>query len=72
MRPGLTGLAQVSGRNGLSWEEKFEKDLEYVEKITLLTDLKILYETVKAVFKKEGINSPASATAELFTGGEDG
>ncbi len=71
VRPGLTGLAQVSGRNGLSWEEKFEKDLEYVEKITFLTDLKILYETVKAVFKKEGINSPASATAELFTGGED-
>ncbi len=55
IRPGLTGLAQVRGRNNLSWEEKFSYDVEYVNNISLLLDLKILLETVVKVFKREGI-----------------
>lgn len=55
VRPGLTGLAQVRGRNGLSWEARFESDLEYVNHITFATDLKILFLTVKQVFKREGV-----------------
>lgn len=70
VRPGLTGLAQVSGRNGLSWEEKFEDDLKYVRKITFLGDLKIICKTVIAVFKKEGISSDTSATMEEFMGND--
>ena len=53
--PGLTGLAQVRGRNNLSWEEKFAYDLEYVEKVSLLLDIRIIFETVIKVFKREGI-----------------
>ena len=55
VRPGLTGLAQVSGRAALSWKEKFEKDVEYVDNVTFLTDLKIVFRTVKKVFKREDI-----------------
>lgn len=55
VRPGLTGLAQVSGRNNLTWKEKFEKDIEYVDNITFLTDVKIVMLTVKNVIKHEGI-----------------
>ncbi|MBO4869795.1 MAG: sugar transferase [Clostridia bacterium] len=55
VRPGLTGLSQVSGRAALSWKEKFEKDVEYVDNVTFLTDLKIVFMTVKKVFKREGI-----------------
>lgn len=68
VRPGLTGLAQVSGRNTVSWEQKFEKDLEYIKEISLVTDVKIIFETVKAVLKKEGISSETSLTMEEFKG----
>lgn len=56
VRPGLTGLAQVSGRNLLSWEDKFKKDIEYVNNITLINDIKIIFKTILVVFKREGIN----------------
>ena len=68
VRPGLTGLAQVSGRNSLSWEEKFEDDITYVEKITFMGDLKILIRTILIVFKGTGISSHTSATMEEFQG----
>lgn len=68
VRPGLTGLAQVSGRNGISWEEKFEDDVRYVDHITLAEDLKIIFKTVGTVFKREGINSDTAATMEMFQG----
>ena len=55
VRPGLTGLAQVSGRAALSWKDKFEKDVEYVDNVTFLMDLKVLFKTVKGVFTREGI-----------------
>lgn len=66
--PGLTGWAQVNGRNAISWEEKFELDLWYVEHISFATDVKIIWLTVKKVLKKEGISSDTSATMEVFTG----
>lgn len=68
VRPGLTGYAQISGRNELSWDEKFEDDLEYVKKITFLGDLKILLKTVVIVLGKKGISSKNSDTMEIFTG----
>lgn len=71
VRPGLTGLAQVSGRNGLSWEERFEDDVRYVDRITFLTDMRILLKTVSAVLKREGISSGTSATMEAFRGSGD-
>ena len=55
VRPGLTGLAQVSGRNAMSWKEKFEKDIEYVDNLTFLMDVKVVLLTVKKVFDREGI-----------------
>jgi len=65
VRPGITGLAQVNGRNNISWEKKFEYDLEYIDNgITFIGDLKILYMTVLKVFKKDGINTEGMATAE--------
>ena len=70
MRPGLTGLAQVSGGNALSWEEKFEDDVRYVRHITFAGDLEILLKTVAAVVKKDGISSGTSATMEAFTGND--
>lgn len=63
VRPGLTGLAQCSGRNAMTWEKKFEYDLTYIEKITFWGDLKILLKTVKAVFIREGIAEEGMATA---------
>lgn len=71
VRPGLTGLAQVNGRNGISWEEKFEDDVQYVEKITFLGDLRIMADTVKTVLGKTGISSGTSATMEPFMGSEE-
>ena len=68
VRPGLTGLAQVNGRNLLTWEEKFEWDVKYVETISLWLDIKILFKTVFNVLKREGISSETSATMEAFTG----
>ncbi|UDQ99510.1 sugar transferase [Lentisphaerae bacterium WC36] len=68
VRPGLTGWAQVNGRNALSWEEKFKYDLEYVEKCGFFFDLKIIFLTFKKVIVKDGINSENSASSEKFTG----
>ena len=70
VRPGLTGLAQVSGRNNLSWKDRFELDLIYTKKYSFLFDIKILFLTVKSVLKKEGINSENSVTMEEFRGNE--
>ena len=70
VRPGLTGLAQVNGRNAISWEEKFELDIEYVDNITFLGDIKIILATVGAVLKRDGISSETSATMEEFMGSE--
>ena len=70
VRPGLTGLAQINGRNAISWEEKFRLDVEYVDNITFLGDIKIILGTVKAVFKRDGISSETSATMEEFMGSE--
>ena len=69
VRPGLTGLAQVSGRNSISWEEKFEDDVRYVDRISFFIDMKILFRTVAAVLRREGINSETAATMEKFRGG---
>ncbi|RHV58435.1 sugar transferase, partial [Clostridiaceae bacterium OM02-2AC] len=68
VRPGLTGFAQVSGRNRVSWKERFRLDVDYVEKVSLLLDLKILFLTVKAVIYKDGITSDNSVTMEEFVG----
>lgn len=68
VRPGFTGLAQVNGRNSISWEEKFEWDVKYVENVTFLNDCRIILKTIKVVFFREGITSDTSATIEAFTG----
>ena len=68
MRPGLSGLAQVSGRNSLSWEEKFNLDVEYVDNVNFIEDLRILFLTIIKVLKREGINSDKAATMEPFKG----
>ncbi len=68
VRPGLTGYAQAYGRNSLTWEEKFEKDVYYVEHVSLWLDIKILCKTVTVVLKREGISSETSATMEEFMG----
>jgi lipopolysaccharide/colanic/teichoic acid biosynthesis glycosyltransferase len=71
VRPGLTGWAQVNGRNAVSWEEKFEMDVWYVENRTFWLDVRILAMTVAAVFDRRGINAPGSATAPEFMGSGD-
>lgn len=63
VRPGLTGLAQVNGRNNMKWETKFEYDLKYIEKITFIKDVKIIFMTVGKVFKRDGISEEGMATA---------
>lgn len=68
VKPGITGLAQINGRNRITWEEKFSYDVQYVENISWKEDIRILAETVLTVFKREGINSENSATMEDFTG----
>ncbi len=68
VRPGLTGLAQVSGRNAITWTEKFNKDIEYVDNVSLGLDISIFFKTIYCVVKKEGINSDSAATMEDFTG----
>lgn len=68
VRPGLTGYAQVHGRNALSWEEKFRLDVEYVEHVTFWGDVKIIWETVLVALKRDGISSETSATMEEFMG----
>ena len=71
VRPGFTGYAQVHGRNAISWEEKFDLDVEYVDHITFLGDWKIIFQTVGAVLKREGISSDTSATMEEFMGNQE-
>ena len=71
VRPGLTGLAQVNGRNSLTWEQKFEDDLKYIQKITFIGDIKIIFTTVSKVLKKEGISFENCATMEAFKGTPD-
>ncbi|MNX30293.1 Undecaprenyl phosphate N,N'-diacetylbacillosamine 1-phosphate transferase [compost metagenome] len=68
VRPGITGWAQVNGRNAISWEEKFKLDVYYVKNVSFLLDVKILFLTVVKVFKSEGINAENVATTESFKG----
>lgn len=68
VRPGLTGLAQISGRNSLTWEAKFEADVEYVDNITFAGDIKIVFVTAMKVLKREGISGANTETMEAFTG----
>lgn len=68
VRPGITGWAQVNGRNAISWQQKFEFDVWYVDHISLILDIKILLATILKVFKSEGISSSTSITMEKFTG----
>lgn len=71
VRPGLTGYAQVNGRNAISWEEKFEDDLKYIENITLINDIKIILKTIKKVIKRNDISQENNATIEEFKGSEE-
>jgi lipopolysaccharide/colanic/teichoic acid biosynthesis glycosyltransferase len=68
VKPGITGWAQVNGRNAISWSQKFAYDIYYVDNVSLMMDIKILFLTVKKVFVSEGINSATSVTMEKFTG----
>ena len=68
VRPGLTGWAQVNGRNAISWEEKFRLDVEYVENVSFFMDLKVIFTTVGKIFRREGISSETAATMEEFKG----
>ena len=68
IKPGLTGLAQISGRNAIQWEEKFKEDIEYVNNITFIQDTKIILKTFIKVFKKDGINQEGNATIRKFEG----
>ena len=70
VRPGFTGYAQVNGRNSITWEDKFDKDVYYVDHVTFLGDWKIVFQTVRTVLKREGISSDTSATMEEFMGSE--
>lgn len=70
VRPGLTGLAQVNGRNSITWDDKFKQDIEYVENITFYNDLKIILKTIIKVFKKDGISSANNVTMDYFKGME--
>ncbi|WP_439033493.1 sugar transferase [Bacillus paranthracis] len=72
VRPGLSGLAQVNGRNAISWEEKFNYDVEYVDNVSFTMDWKIILLTIKKVFIREGINSETAATMEPFKGNQKG
>lgn len=69
-RPGLTGLAQINGRNNLSWEEKFKEDVFYTENISFKLDIKILFKTIIKVIKREGISEEGSVTVRKFEGSD--
>lgn len=71
VRPGITGWAQVNGRNAIEWEDKFKLDIEYVDNQSFLFDMKILFLTVGKVFKSEGVNKEGEATTEKFTGNNE-
>ena len=68
VNPGITGWAQVNGRNSIDWETKFDLDVEYVDKFNIILDIKILFLTVLKVIKRDGINQEGNATMEKFTG----
>ncbi len=68
VRPGITGWAQINGRNSISWEERFEMDIYYVENRSIMFDLKILFLTISKVFKREGISAKGEATMPKFAG----
>ena len=68
VNPGITGWAQINGRNSIDWETKFDLDVEYVDKFNLIMDIKILFLTVLKVIKRDGINQEGNATMEKFTG----
>ena len=70
VRPGFSGYAQISGRNAISWEDKFDLDVQYVDNVTFINDVKIIMLTLKKVFVKDGISSGSSVTMEVFTGNE--
>lgn len=69
IKPGITGWAQVNGRNAISWDKKFEYDVWYIDNMSLLLDIKIIFKTVLKVFKRDGINTDNAATTEPFSGG---
>jgi len=71
MRPGITGLAQVNGRNTISWEDKFDYDVKYIDNFSLLLDLKIIIKTFSKVFKREDINNQDHATMSKFKGDQE-
>lgn len=71
VRPGLSGLAQISGRNAISWKKKFDLDIEYVDNISFIGDFKIILLTIKKVLIREGINSETASTIEPFKGNEE-
>ena len=71
VRPGLSGLAQVNGRNTVEWKEKFRMDVEYVDNITFLGDVKLVVQSFFTAFKKEGISAEGEATVAYFTGNDD-
>lgn len=71
VRPGITGWAQVNGRNAISWEQKFKLDIYYVDHLSLRLDIKIIWLTIKKVIVREGINSETSSTMEAFTGNNE-
>lgn len=68
VKPGLTGYAQVNGRNAISWEDKFKYDVEYIDNVSFIGDWKIIFKTIKKVFVREGISSDTAATMDPFKG----
>lgn len=72
VRPGLTGLAQINGRNTIEWEEKFEEDIKYIKNITFIQDTKIIFKTFTKVLKRDGINQEGNATMTKFEGTKKG
>ena len=71
VRPGITGYAQVSGRNSIDWDSRFDLDVEYVDNISFLMDIEVFIKTIKVVLKQDGINSENHATMEDFKGSQD-
>lgn len=71
VRPGVTGYAQVNGRNSITWEKKFDLDVEYVDNVTFVGDLRIIFKTIKTVLMREGISSDSNVTMEEFAGSKE-
>ena len=67
----MTGLAQIKGRNSITWEEKFNEDIKYIENVTFLVDVKIILKTIVKVFKRDGISQIGNATMERFKGSKE-